>query len=149
MKVGFVFLAFFTSSLLGQAKNEPLHAQKLQEGQTEFTFYNNRFNLTRKDSVLVIYDRYDRSGAGVIRKVFYPGKKQSILVDEIPAGKYFVTIQCLGKHHDRFEKVLRIKSGKTSTIPVNLSLCEEYSKEKVVIPNYPVDFSRLSILKMK
>ena len=149
MKALFIILVVLVSNIHCSAEGGRLDTENIQQGQTEFTFYNNRFNLTKKDSILVIYDRYDRSGAGVVRKIFYPGRKQSIVVDEIPAGKYFVTVQCLGKHHDRFEKVVRIKPGKTATVPVTLNVCEEYAKEKVIIPNYPVDFSKLSVVKMK
>jgi hypothetical protein len=118
-------------------------------GQTEFNFFENDFTITKKDSVLVIYDRCDLSGAGVIRKVYYPGKNQTILISNIPSGKYFVTIQCLGKHHDRYEKIIKVKSGKTSYVSVRLSDFNEFSKDDVKIPADHFDLANLSIINMK
>jgi hypothetical protein len=118
-------------------------------GQTEFNFFENDFTITKKDSVLVIYDRFDLSGAGIIRKVYYPAKNQTIHISNIPSGKYFVTIQCLGKRHDRYEKIIKIKGGKTSFVSVKLSVYNEFTRDKVIIPNDPIDFSRLSIVTMK
>lgn len=121
----------------------------IKKGQTEFNFFENHFRITKKDSVLVIYDRYDRSGAGVIFKVYYPGKSQSITISDIPKGKYFVTIQCLGKHHDRFDKIIKIKPGKTAYVSVKLRDYDEFLKDRVIIPADHIDFSRLTILQMK
>lgn len=118
-------------------------------GQTEFNFFENDFMISRKDSVLVIYDRYDLSGAGIIRKIYYPGLKQIIFIPNIPSGKYLVIIQCLGKHHDRYEKIIKVKNGKTSYVSVKLSPYGEFTLGKVVMPNDTVDFSRLSIITMR
>jgi hypothetical protein len=120
-----------------------------KDGQTEFNFFENHFTIKKKDSVLVIYDRYDLSGAGIIKKVYYPGSKQTILISNIPSGKYLVVIQCLGMHHDRFEKLIKVKSGKTSYVSVKLSPYDEFTCGKVAFPNDTVDFSKLSIVTMK
>jgi hypothetical protein len=149
MKASLIFLMFQLAAFMTWAGNVSHADSNSKAGQTAFNFFENHFTITRKDSVLVIYDRCDLTGAGVIRKVYYPGSKQSILISNIPAGKYYVTIQCLGKHHDRYEKILKIKSGKTAYVSVKLSDYDEFSRDRVFIPNDPIDFSRLSVVTMK
>ena len=149
MKPLLFFILIFLNIDLAWAGNRHKADSIAKEGHTEFNFFENDFLITRKDSVLVIYDRYDLSGAGIIKKVFYPGSKQTISIPNIPSGKYFVTIQCLGKHHDRYEKVIKVKSGKISYVSVKLSPYDEFTCGKVAIPNDMVDFSKLSIVTMK
>src|SRR5690348_3623384 len=75
---------------------------KSTEGKATLNFHKHNFIDRSKDSVLVIYDRYDRSGAGVVHKVFYPSNDNTVSINGIPEGKYFVTIQFLGLHRERF-----------------------------------------------
>jgi hypothetical protein len=145
-----VFLTLLLLSMdLAWAGKEHKNDSIGNNGQTEFNFFENDFTISKKDSVLVIYDRYDLSGAGVIKKIYYPGSNQTVFIPNIPSGKYFVTIQCLGKHHDRYEKIIKVKNGKTSFVSVKLNNYAEFTKGNVAIPNDPVDFSKLSIVTMK
>ncbi|HXB91991.1 MAG TPA: hypothetical protein VNU72_06870 [Puia sp.] len=98
-----------------------------------------------KDSVLIIFDRCDRTGAGVVYQVFAADDAAGITIPEVPAGKYFVTIQCLGLHHDRLEKTVLIKSKKSEKVHIALETSEEFSKDKVVIPVYRPDFSDMAV----
>jgi len=118
------------------------------EGATQFFLYNHR-NSHSKDSVYITFDRWDHAGAGVICKIFYPKKNHTISIDKIPTGKYFVTIQFLGSHHDRFEKIVRIHSNVVKTVDLELQDQDEYSKGNVKIPADHIDFSRLEIVTMK
>ena len=124
-------------------------AAKAREGSVQFRFRTRNINQVNKDSVLVIYDRFDRSGAGIIHKVYYPSTDHTISINGIPAGKYFVTIQWLGMHRDRIEKVMTIKSNKCETFSVKMQDCDEYSKENVFIPEEHTDFSKLKVITMK
>jgi hypothetical protein len=89
-----------------------------------------------KDSALVIFDRYNRTGAGVIFNVFVQDQDHAIIIPQVPAGKYFVTVQCLGLHHDRMEKIITVHAKKGKSINLQLEDAEEFSKDKVVIPAY-------------
>jgi hypothetical protein len=133
-----------------------LHAEKglgkiskAKEGSAQLTFDNPCIRAIKKNPVLVIYDRFDRSGAGVIYKVFYPAKDHTISIDGIPTGKYFVTIECLGARHARYETVVKIKSGKCVMIPISGENSDEFSKDNVVIPSEHMDFANLKITSMK
>jgi hypothetical protein len=103
----------------------------------KFTNIAQADSTTQKDSVLIIFDRCDRTGAGIVYHVFYADNDQNITIPEVPAGKYFVTIQCLGLHHERMEKVVTVKSQKDEQVKIALNSIEEFSKDKVVIPTQP------------
>ena len=114
-------------------------------GAVRFQFNNITAADEHKDSVLIIFDRFDRTGAGIVYQVFAADAADGIDVSQIPAGKYFVTIQCLGLHHDRLERVVTIKSQKNEKIRIELTHSEEFSKDNVVIPAYRPDFSDMNI----
>ena len=122
---------------------------KSTEGKAQLNFNKHNFIDRSKDSVLVIYDRYDRSGAGIIHKVYYPSTDNTVSISGIPEGKYYVTIQFLGLHRERFEKVMKIKSNKCESISIKLNDYDEYQKDNVVIPSETTDFSHLKITSMK
>jgi hypothetical protein len=118
----------------------------VKNGAVRFQFTD--FVLSRrKDSVLVIFDRYDRTGAGIVFKVFKADLDNGINVPEVPAGKYFVTVQCLGLHRDRMEKKVVVKCNKNHTVNLALEDSQEFSKDKVVIPAYRFDITRMTVLR--
>lgn len=99
------------------------------------------------DSVLVIFDRYDHTGAGVIYQLYAADNEQGIDVSNVPAGKYYVTIRFAGLHRDQIEKVITIKSQKNEKISITLNDAVAFSKNDVVIPAFRPDFSDLTIRK--
>jgi hypothetical protein len=119
------------------------------KGSAQVKFHNSLKDLTDKDSVLIIFDRWNHSGAGVVYQVFYANKDHSIMIPAIPKGSYDVTIQCLGLHHDLFQTHIRIKAHKNKTIKVSLQDTEEFSKDKVFIPAYHPDHTTLGIVEKK
>jgi len=130
------------------APNNAAVASKVavKSGAVRFQFTD--FVLSRrKDSVLVIFDRYDRTGAGIVIKVFKADLDNGITVPEVPAGKYFVTVQCLGLHRDRMEKKVVVKCNKSHIVNLALEDSEEFSKDKVVIPAYRFDITHMTVLK--
>jgi hypothetical protein len=109
-------------------------------------------NLTaaeNKDSVLIIFDKYNRTGAGVVYQVFATDSTNGITIPAVPAGKYYVTIQCKGLHRDRIEKLVTIKAEKQEKLHIQLEAAELIAKEKIVIPAYRPGFSDMAILKSK
>ena len=103
----------------------------------------------QNDSVLVIFDRCDHTGAGVVYQVFHYNADHSITIPAVPEGKYFVTIQCLGVHRDRLETIVKIKSQKNETLKINQENSEIFSKDNVVIPVYHPDLSNMGIVKAR
>ena len=118
-------------------------------GAVRFQFPKAFSDQDHKDSVLIIFDRFDHTGAGVVYQKFAADDEQGITLPQVPAGKYYVVIQCLGLHHDRLEKVVNIKSRKSEKVRIALGDSEEFSKNNVVIPADRFDFSDMAVLKTK
>jgi len=114
-------------------------------GTVRFQFSNAR----AKDSVLIIFDKYNRTGAGVVYQVFATDSTHGITIPAVPAGKYYVTILCKGVNRDRIEKLVTIKAKKHEKVRVELQAAEVYSKDEVVIPAFNPSFSDLAILRSK
>jgi hypothetical protein len=128
--------------------NSAKATKMVNAGAVRFEFSNIN-GQDHKDSVLIIFDRFDHTGAGVIYQVYAANNDNSITIPEIPAGKYYVTIQCLGLHHDHLEKTISIKKQKNEKVKIELEASEEFSKDNVKIPVYRPNFSDLAILKSK
>ena len=100
-----------------------------------------------EDSVLVIFDRFDHTGAGVVYQMFAADANHGITISDVPAGKYYVTVQCRGLHRDRMEMLVTVKSQKNGKVHIKLDDAEAFSKDNVKIPAYNPSFSDLAILK--
>jgi hypothetical protein len=116
-------------------------------GVARFQFKSLIAGMEEKDSILIIFDRYDHTGAGIIRQVFTADSDQTLTIDEIPAGKYYVTIQCVGLHRDQIEKVMTIRTHRSEKIQIKLTPSEAFSKNDVVIPAFHPDPSNFSITR--
>ncbi len=120
----------------------------MNAGAVRFQFTNINAQ-DHADSVLVIFDRFDHTGAGVIYQVYAADQQNGIDISAVPAGKYFVTIQCMGLHHDRLEKTITIKKQKNEKVNIALSASELFSRDNVVIPVTHTKLTDLSILANK
>ena len=117
-------------------------------GTIRFEF-NNPGSADHQDSVLIIFDKYNHTGAGVVYQVFATDSTHGITIPAVPAGKYYVTIQCKGLHRDRVETLVTIKAKKHEKMHIELEAAELIAKEKIVIPAYQPGFSDMAILKSK
>jgi hypothetical protein len=116
-------------------------------GVARFEFKNLIAGMEEKDSILIIFDRYDHTGAGIIRQVFTADNDESLTIDAIPAGKYYVTIQCVGLHRDQVEKIITIRAHRSETTKIRLTPSEAFSKNDVVIPAFHPDPSNFSVTR--
>jgi len=152
MKQIYLYLACLLLSLAAHADKGP-HAKAekvmVKQGSVQFKFNNLAPADAHKDSVLIIFDRCNRTGAGVVYKVFSADNDRNITIEGVPAGKYYVTIQGLGIHRDRTETVVTVKAQKNHQLSVSLEDSEEFSKEGVIIPSSRTDLASLSIVNMK
>jgi hypothetical protein len=123
-------------------------AKVMNAGAVRFQFSNINAEY-HADSVLVIFDRFDHTGAGVIFQVYSADDKAGVDISAIPAGKYFVTIQCMGLHHERIEKTITIKKQKSEKVNIALAASEIFTKDNVVIPVSHTKLTDLSILSDK
>ena len=116
-------------------------------GAVRFQFNKMVTTSDHTDSVLVIFDRFDHTGAGVIYQLYAADSQQGVDISAVPAGKYYVTIRFLGLHRDQIEKVITIKSKKSEKVRIELNDTEVFSKDNVVIPAYRPDFAHLAVTK--
>ena len=72
---------------------------------------NSRNKTFLVDSVLVIFDRYDLSGAGIVKKVYYPVNNM-ISIEEVPEGRYYIDVFCMGTKKYYFKHQGFIYKGK-------------------------------------
>lgn len=149
----YLYLACLLLSLAVQAEKGPRAKSAAKavakEGSVQFKFNNLAPADEHKDSVLIIFDRYDRTGAGVIYKVFAADESRNIAIEGVPAGKYYVTIQGLGLHRDRIETVVTVKARKSRERSIELEDVEEFTAGTVIIPPSGTDLASLSIVNMK
>jgi len=107
---------------------------------------NSSHNKLYIDSVYLIFDRYDRRGAGVVKKIFYP--IDNTVKVTVPKGKYFVNIVCLGTYaNEYFDRIINAKSDKEKTLSLKLEEFALFTPGFVFIPEEKVDFSNLSITR--
>ena len=101
----------------------------------------------RVDSVLVIFDRFDHTGAGVIKNIFHPVNNQ-ITIPQVPEGRYYISIFCLGLHHEYFNDLAWINRRHSNNLQYNIGMAEEYVPGSF-IPVIEIDFSNLAITNLK
>ncbi|MFI5153513.1 MAG: hypothetical protein ACHQET_09285 [Chitinophagales bacterium] len=108
---------------------------------------DNRFNNNLPvDSVLMIFDKYDHTGAGIIKQIFHP--HDNYFEVTVPKGKYFVDLFCLGLFADKhFDIILRAKSNKKIELQVKLNPSAFFTPGFAYIPEEKIDLSNLSVTK--
>ncbi len=92
----------------------------------------------------MVFDRYDRSGAGVIKQIFYPD--HNIVKITVPKGKYFVNIVCLGMYtRQSFDKIINAKTKKGKKISLKIRKPALFTPGLVYIPEEKVDPENLLV----
>lgn len=120
---------------------------KADSGTVIITLENSSDRQSRIDSVYLIFDRYDKRGAGIIKQVFYPVHNQVQI--KVPIGRYYVNIFCLGIYnHAGFDRVLTAKSSHTHKIFLRLQASALFTPGMVEIPREKWDPSHLAILQV-
>lgn len=99
------------------------------------------------DSALVIFDRFDHTGAGVIKKIFYPVNNQ-ITIHNVPEGRYYISIYCLGLHREYFNDLTFINKRHSNNLQFKLGRTEEYIPG-TFNPVFNIDFTNLTITDYK
>jgi hypothetical protein len=125
-----------------------LPAQKRSKDSVSLTIHlNNRANNhAQVDSVYLIFDRWDLSGAGLVKKIYRP-EKNIIKLEKIPKGRYYVEVFCLGNYPGHFNKEIMAHPKASTRITFKLKRQEYYIAGTAYIPTQKVDFSKLSINK--
>jgi hypothetical protein len=136
--------ASFCSNATGEtpsAKEKTVIATVAAKASTvSYSFHlDNSINKNNMvDSVLVILDKFDHTGAGIVRKVFYPDADNHVIIDELPAGKYYAEIYVLGIYQKHFSTIIdtdkTIKKNKKKKEAFRLDYTDVYFPGCVTIP---------------
>jgi len=127
-----------------------LHAQKRDRDSVALTIHlNNSANdKAQVDSVFLIFDKCDLSGAGLVKKVYRP-ENNVIVVDKLPKGKYYLEVFCLGSYRGHFEKTLMVHPKASDDISFKLEKQDYFETGTAYIPPEKLDFSKLPITRRK
>ena len=125
-----------------------LPAQKRSKDSVSLTIHlNNRANNhAQVDSVYLIFDRWELNGAGLVKKIYRP-EKNTIKLEKIPKGRYYVEVFCLGNYPGHFNKEIMAHPKASTRITFKLTRQEYYIAGTAYIPPQKVDFTKLSINK--
>jgi len=94
----------------------------------------------------MIFDKYDRSGAGVVMQVFYP--VDNTIKVTVPKGKYYVNIICIGTYvNEAFDKSITATTDKEKKLLLNLQEADLFTPGLAFIPEEKVDFTNLAIMR--
>ena len=100
------------------------------------------------DSVIVIFDRYNLTGAGTVKNVFYPVNNR-VVIENVPEGKFYITVICLGIYKDSFTEVSYVyeKRRNKNAFSFRLKEAEEFDPSAVSIPAEKINPLNLVILR--
>jgi hypothetical protein len=142
-------IVLLLTSLFGFFKVEAQsHKKRADSVLVKITLDNSANKNAPVDSVLVILDRFDLSGAGIIKDVVYPVNNQ-ILLHNVPEGKFYITLICLGIYKDNFSDISYVyeKRKNNNEFSFRLKPAEPFDPNDVRIPKEKVDFQKLSIFR--
>jgi len=99
------------------------------------------------DSVYIFFDRYNHTGAGIIKKVYYP-KNNKVVIPSVPPGKYYIGMFCLGTHMQYFSEVTFVNNRRSNKLKFKMNRSETF-----VPGNYVAlvqfDLNRLAVTNPK
>ncbi|MDP4211710.1 MAG: hypothetical protein Q8926_03730 [Bacteroidota bacterium] len=101
---------------------------------------------SRIDSIYLIFDRYDKRGAGIIKQVYYPKNNQVEIT--VPKGRYYVNIYCLGIYNRAgFDRTILVKPTRKLRIFLKLQASALFTPGMVEIPHEKWDPAHLAIMQ--
>jgi hypothetical protein len=118
---------------------------KADSGTVTISLQNAFDRQSRIDSVYLIFDRYDRRGAGIIKRVFRP--VNNVVSLTVPSGRYYVNIYCLGIYNKAgFDRIVMVKANREKNISLRLQ-APLFTPGSVKIPGQKWDPAHLAILQ--
>jgi hypothetical protein len=92
----------------------------------------------------LIFDRYDLTGAGVIKRICHPVNNAIELT--VPKGKYFINVFCLGLYKDKhFDAIINANNHKRTELLLKVEPTSFFIPGFVSFPKEKIDFGNLSV----
>ena len=123
------------------------HKKRADSVRVTIELNNKLNNKAPVDSVIVIFDRHNLTGAGTVRNVFYPVDNK-LVIENVPEGKFYITVICLGIYKDSFTEVSYVYEKRKNKNVFNFRLkksAEEFNPSLVSIPPEKIDPQNLAI----
>ncbi|MFI5194804.1 MAG: hypothetical protein ACHQD7_12120 [Chitinophagales bacterium] len=118
---------------------------KTDSGTVIITLQNASDRQSRIDSIYLIFDRYDKRGAGIIRHVYCPKDNQVEI--KVPRGRYYVNIYCLGIYNRAgFDRIITARPNRKLKILLKLQASSLFTPGMVEIPREKWDPAHLAIM---
>lgn len=135
--------AIFTTLLFKTWLVVKLSAQGISRDSIPVTilFSNKKVSV---DSVFIIFDRYDLTGAGIVKQVFYPSNNRVVILN-VPRGKYYVDVFCMGLPGQNYSRIRTIRKRRTNALKIPVKTVEPYIPGTAVIPPSSIDFTNLIV----
>lgn len=134
--------------MLFTAKSAKAQRKRLPDSvNVQIRLHPRKANNPRVDSVLVIFDRYDHTGAGVIKGIYYPRNNQ-FTISQVPEGRYYISIYCMGFYTDVFNDLMFVSKRHSNDLRYKLRTSDEFVPGTFV-PEIEIDFSNLAITNIK
>jgi hypothetical protein len=108
---------------------------------------NSENNNKPVDSAYIILDRFDLTGAGVVREKYFL-IDNNILLENLPVGKYYADIYINGLYSEHFSRIIKV-TPKGKIYAFKLSEVGFYNANTSLIPKESDDYSRTSVVFMK
>jgi hypothetical protein len=142
----FIIMALiFMNNLLANNSKNPDN-EKAEAGNYVFRLQNSTERYMTVDSALIILDKFDLTGAGVVMKVVPVDSNHQLNLTDIPVGKYYAGIYTYGLRKEYISIVItvtgNVKKKKSRSVKINVADAEAYIPGKVIIP--PEDISLFS-----
>lgn len=129
---------FFCTWLVVQLSAQPTSRDSIP---VTIIFNNKKVTV---DSVFVIFDKYDLTGAGVVKQVFYPSNNR-LVIHNVPKGKYYVDVFCIGMPGQNYSRIRTISKRRDNSVTIPLKTIDTYIPGTAVIPSHAVDFNNLVV----
>ncbi len=112
---------------------------------------NNRVNGNNPvDSVFIIFDRYNLTEAGTIKNIYHPVNNR-VEIENVPEGKFYITVICMGIYHDNFSEVSYVYKNRKNKniIHFRLQPTEAFNASSINIPGEKIDPANLLVVRQK
>lgn len=131
-----------TTSLAGEGE-KPASAKDdtaAKANNAKYSFHMINAGQIHVDSALIVLDKFDRTGAGVVIQRVIPDENNRLTLTDVPAGKYYAGIYTYGLQREYFsivievEKPRRKKRRDRNKVVIRISDTDRYIPGMAVIP---------------
>jgi hypothetical protein len=118
------------------ANDSTQHVQPTKHSTGHFTFKLKNVSRTPIfiDSALIVLDKYDLTGAGIVQQMVAVDDKNQLQLAGVPVGKYYAGIYTYGLRKEYISLVITVSNQSKKHKKVSVTETDLYVKKKVPIP---------------